>query len=860
MSKWRLAAAFAAAGLPLPVVHAWEIVQPARAPDDPPTPVVIWVGGSSPGPKTVVNAGFVCEELPASASAADIQGALKSLRASASAHHVDADRVALFGDGAGAATALMAGLTADPAAPLSALGVLSPIAPEQVEAVRADIRPDAPAIFLTEGQDLSRTLTEWGVPYRIEGKETAWRRGLIDFLHQNVGYPAHGLPPGPAISSPRLRMDLDPGWRFFRHDNDHGADVDCDDSKWDAVSLPHTWNARDGQDGGANYYRGAGWYRRHLNLDAPWSGKQIYLQFDGACFQADVYVNGKKVGTHLGGFARFRFDVTDSLQPRDNVIAVRVDNSALGIPPTSADFTFFGGLYRSVSLIGTDPIQISTTDYGSDGVFVDQTMVTAKRADIFVRTDVENYQDKSAEVDVLAVVYDAEGQVVAHDTIRQGMGAGDGFAAAQKISFEHPHLWNARADPYLYTVLVTLRSKGRVRDAVAVPLGLRSVQVDADRGFLLNGHYLDLHGVNRHQDRVDQGWAISAADEAEDFSILSDLGCTVMRTSHYQQSQSWYERCDRTGIVVWTEIPFVNAALPDPSFLANAKQQLHELILQNYNHPSICFWGVGNETKGAAANQDVQDLAELAKTEDGSRLTTLASNEDDKLPKNWHTDFTGFNHYDGWYGSTLDNWPTFLDGVHKRHPHSPIGISEYGAGASIYEHALPPRPPKPAGRFHPEEYQAYFHERVWPQLAQRPFIGVKLIWCLFDFASDGRSEGDHVGRNDKGLVTYSRRTMKDAYYYYQANWSSRPVVALGSRRFLVRHETGTAVKVYSNARTVELFVNGKSLGERTGNYGVFDWPQVRLAPGGNTASAVAHFGAETVADGATWVCDVKGSK
>lgn len=837
-----------------PAARAIEVLEPARAPNDPPAPAVLWVGAGNAVPSFLLQSGFVVVTLPGSAAPREIQAALQGFRAQAAVHHADPQRTAILGDGAGGPAALLAGAGApNEANQVSAVGLVGSADPARIAGALGGFRPDSPAVFLTEPRDAEPPLVRWAVPLRIEQPGTDWRPGLLDFLHTYVGYPAHGLPPGPVLPSPRLRLSLDGAWRFFPHDHRSGAAVDCDDAGWAQVSVPHTWNARDGEQGGNRYYRGPAWYRRHVTLDSRWTGRQLYLQFDGACFQADVYVNGRKVGSHLGGFARFRFDVTDALQPGDNVLAVRVDNSALGIPPTSADFTFFGGLYRSVSLIGTDPVQISATDYGSDGVFVDQTMVTPQRADLFVRTDVENYGEKSTAVEVATVVLDASGHAVAHDVVRQGMGSGDAFAAAQRISFDHPHLWNAESDPYLYTVRVTLRAKGKVRDAVAVPLGLRSVRVDPDRGFLLNGRPLDLHGVNRHQDRLDKGWAISGADEAEDFALLRDLGCTVMRTSHYQQSQSWYDRCDRAGVVVWTEIPFVNRALPDASFLANAKQQLRELILQNYNHPSICFWGVGNETKGAAADKDIAALAELAKTEDGSRLTTLASDESDKLAKNWHTDFTGFNHYAGWYYSALGEWPSFLDGIHRRHPQACFGISEYGAGASIYEHELPARRPNPSGRFHPEEYQADFHEAVWPLLAARPYVGVKLIWCMFDFASAGRDEGDRAGRNDKGLVTYSRRTMKDAYYYYEANWSGRPVVALTSRRFIVRHEAATPVKVYSNAAAVSLIVNGRELEARRGSYGVFVWPSVPLRPGANPVTAVAHFAGETVTDGTTWI-------
>src|SRR5271157_2817529 len=505
----------------------------------------------------------------------------------------------------------------------------------------------------------------------------------------------------------RWLISLDPGWRFLAGDEPRAPEPGFDDNSWQPVDLPHTWNALDGQDGGNDYRRGPGWYRRHLALDSSLAGRRLYLQFDGASLMADVYVNGVHIGNHKGGFARFRFDATEALRTgADNVVAVRVDNGRLGIPPTSADFTFFGGLYRGASLLVTDPVQISAMDHGSAGVFLEQSRVTADSATVLVRAEVENHGPVPRGVDVSLKVLGAPkagapGDILAFPSFRVHLEPNGSEGIAKPVTIRRPHLWNARADPYLYTVRVELRpvspdgSAGALSDAVEQPLGLRSYVVDPDKGFILNGSYLNLYGFNRHQDWPDRGWAISDAQEAEDFGIMMESGATAVRVSHYQQSDTWYSRCDRAGIVAWAEIPFVNEALATPEFLENAKQQLRELIRQNYNHPAICFWGVGNETSGPAADGVIAALAPVVRQEDPTRLSTYASSHDNADPRNWHTDVVAFNRYFGWYHGGLPDLAAWLDRTRADYPKARFAMSEYGAGASIFQHGENPGAPKP---------------------------------------------------------------------------------------------------------------------------------------------------------------------
>jgi beta-galactosidase len=677
-----------------------------------------------------------------------------------------------------------------------------------------------------------------------------------------------GFNAGAARAAPspdgRQLLNLDRGWKFLPGDDARAPEAAFDDRGWGGVDLPHTWNALDGEDGGSDYRRGPGWYRRHLPVDAALAGKRLYLQFDGASLMADVYVNGVHLGTHRGGFARFRFDATGALRPgADNVIAVRVDNGRLGFPPTSGDFTFFGGLYRDVWLLATDPVQVSAMDFGSPGVFVEQSEVSAERARLLIRTELESHRPGPCDVEVRIGIRGELGTpqpVWALPVFRVHLEPGAALEVAKAFTIPHPHLWNARLDPYLYTVRVELcpvtaqGAAGPVADAVEQPLGIRSYRVDPDQGFFLNGSYLDLHGFNRHQDWPDQGWAISDEEEAEDFALMMEAGATAVRASHYQQSESWYSRCDRQGIVAWAEIPFVNQALDTPEFRDSAKEQMRELIRQNFNHPAICFWGVGNETSQPAADAVITDLAAVAREEDPARLSTYASHHDNADPRNRRTDVVGFNRYFGWYAGQLADFAPWLDRTHADYPALRFAMSEYGAGASIAQHSSDPARPDPRGPFHPEEYQSLYHEAYWTALKTRPFVWAKFVWCLHDFASDGRNEGDQAGRNDKGLVTYDRKVRKDAFYFYQANWSTEPVLHLASRRFTRRTDPVTEIKVYSNAPEVGLAVNGIPLGTQRdpGRGRVFRWPGIKLSPGPNVVSVTARFGSAEAADSCVW--------
>jgi beta-galactosidase len=622
--------------------------------------------------------------------------------------------------------------------------------------------------------------------------------------------------------------------------------------------VPHTWNAKDGQDGGNDYYRGVAWYRRRQTIPRADAGRELYVEFDAANLEATLYVNGHEAGHHAGGYARFRFDVTSLVTlGAANVFAVEVSNAPNpSVPPRSADYTFFGGLYRDARLVSVDPVHLDMDSFGSSGVLAFQQAVTKESARVRVRASVSNADPSPRDADVSVSVRvpsgkDA-GKIVGKASAHLAIPARGTHEATLELAIASPRLWDGLRDPYLYALDVEVTSGGRVVDALTEPLGLRSFEFDATTGFSLHGAPLALHGVNRHQDRQDKGWALTPRDHDEDLALIHELGANAVRLAHYQHSQYVYDLCDKLGLVVWAEIPVVNSAGTGP-FVDNAKQQLTELIRQSGNHPSIVTWSVANELQhdksdAGAVVPLVTALNTLAHEQDPSRPTSLATFYGATDPSATITDLVGFNRYDGWYVGTIEAFAPGLDVMRARRPQLKMAISEYGAGASPSIHVATPR-----RMDHSEEYQLQFHEAYWQALAARRFIWGSFVWNMFDFASDGRKEGDHPGRNDKGLVTYDRKVKKDAFYWFKANWSAAPFVHVTGGRFSPRPKGPIDVRVYSNAETVRLRLGGAPLTQQSTKTHVFVWSGVPLEAGANVIEATAVVGGRTVRDRVTIV-------
>jgi beta-galactosidase len=667
----------------------------------------------------------------------------------------------------------------------------------------------------------------------------------------------------------RTTIPLLNDWRFsLAGQGDTPAAPGFDDATWDAVTLPHTWNNFDGQDGGNDYHRGAGWYRLRFRLPSLPAEQRVLVEFDAACKVADVFVNGRPVGTHTGAFARFRFDLTDFVnRSGDNLLAVRVDNSPSQIVPISGDFTQYGGLYRPARLLITAPVHIATLDHASPGVYLVQRKVTADQADVDARIQVVNDSKQAFTGSVQVQVNDAEGHAVAQATQTVSVAAGGNATVVVPVAIKQPRRWNGVSDPYLYRTTIAVLTGQQTVDAITQPLGVRDFSVGASTGFALNGRPLPLRGVNRHQDRPDKGWAISEQDHRQDMEMIRELGANAVRLAHYQHDQYFYDLCDTNGLAVWAEFGLVNEPPATPEARANAAEQLRELVRQNYNHPSIFFWSIGNETRGKNDDPEAKsstalltELAAAAAAEDPTRPSVYASHHSLTDPRNTLTKVIAFNKYFGWYSGKYPELGSFLDKFHAANPDLPIGISEYGAGASLYQHELnpPARKHQAKGPWHPEEWQTTFHEESWLQIKDRPWLWGTFIWNMFDFSADQRAEGDQYGRNDKGLVTYDRQTRKDAFYWYQANWATKPMVHIVGKRFWERSDSVNEVKVYSNAEEVELRLNGTSLGKLRSTDHRFVWPKVALLPGQNRLEAYAYQGGKVVtADwgGLTWRAD-----
>ncbi len=612
----------------------------------------------------------------------------------------------------------------------------------------------------------------------------------------------------------RKIINVNEGWNFYKNSTDINAK-----ENGVLVNLPHTWNATDGQDGGNDYFRGSCVYSKIFNkADLP-EGELVYLEITGANSSADVYLNGEKLAHHDGGYSTWRVNLTDGLK-EENQIAIVVDNAPNDrVYPQMADFTFYGGLYRSVNLIGVAKTHFDLDYYGAPGIMVTPT-VDGKNAKVEVKTFITGEYDE-----VVYSVYDANGNEIASITEKDLAN----FEIADVI------LWNGRKNPYLYSVKATLIKDGKEVDCVSTNFGCRTFEIDPERGFILNGEEYPLRGVSRHQDRLGIGNALLPEHHEEDISYIMEVGATTIRLAHYQHDQYFYDLCDKNGLVIWAEIPYISKHLDNGR--ENTISQMKELITQNYNHPCIVVWGLSNEISMNGATPELIEnhhaLNDLVHEMDKTRLTTVAcvSMCDMDEPYVHISDVVSYNHYFGWYGGdTSMNGPWF-DEFHAKYPNKPIGVSEYGCEALNWHTS------NPVQGDYTEEYQAYYHEELIKQLFTRKYIWATHVWNMFDFGADARSEGGENGQNHKGLMTMDRKYKKDAFYAYKAWLSDEPFVHLCGKRYVDRVEEVTKVTVYSNQPEVELFVNGTSLGKKQApdHFFYFDVPNV----GESTLLAVA---------------------
>lgn len=644
-------------------------------------------------------------------------------------------------------------------------------------------------------------------------------------------------------------------WRFIRND----AAVDADPAEWERVSVPHTWNAADGHDGGS-YYRGPGWYQKDLEVKPMVPGQRVFLRFDAVGTVADVFVDQQRVGGHLGGYTAFTIEITDRVEGGGTFdLRVRADNSHRpDVAPLSGDFTVFGGMHRKADVVVARPVCLSLLDHGSPGVRLYQDHVDRERADLRVKWRIDNGDSRDRDIQTVLTLTDADGGVVATETLETAVPAGEVAEQEQTLSLDDPHLWHGIEDPYLYRLGVELFDGETLIDRYTKRVGFRFYRVDAEKGFFLNGKPYRLRGVNMHQDRAGVGAAVTDAHIREDFKYIEEIGANALRLAHYPHSSLSYELSDELGLLVWAELPLVNGVTHHPGFAPNARNQLLDLIRQHGNHGSIFTWSVSNEIYQGETEEPIpllRELNELAKAEDPTRPTVLATNRT-REDLCTITDLLAFNSYPGWYTGN----PAGMRGALRRYNRAGnrrgVGVSEYGAGGAPEHQSQRLKRVGTTGDWHPEQWQAYLHQRQYRAIVDTPFCWGSFVWAMFDFSSDDRDEGARPGVNDKGLMTHDRSIKKDAFYFYKANWAETPVLRLTSKRHRVRGRATTQVKVYGNRGEVTLTVNGERIGTETPDeLHIARWDGVVLREGENRIEVAASAEGAELRDEAVWVYD-----
>lgn len=667
---------------------------------------------------------------------------------------------------------------------------------------------------------------------------------------------------GVVMADGRMVESFNDGWSFKKAPVSDELAVNAPDweNAWQAVEIPHTWNATDMQLYANNFYEGAGYYRKTYYFPQEMKDKRIFLRFEGVGSCANVFVNRKLAGVHKGGYSAFACEIGRLLKPgEENEIIVKADNRARPdvVPVNHNLFGIYGGMYRPVWLIVTEPYAICVTDHASPGVYIAQENVSKQSATVCIRVKIDNGTRQPASLRLENTLYDQSGKAVKTDVRLISLTAQGVQTFETSFIVKNPALWHGRKNPYLYKVSTRLLAGDKVVDEVAQPLGLRNIRIVAGEGLYLNGERYPMYGVCRHQDWQGLGSALKNEHHDADLAMIMDVGATTVRLAHYQQSEYLYTRCDSLGLIVWAEIPFVNRATGQEA--ENARNQLSELIRQNFNHPSIYIWGLHNEVyQPHEYTLDLtRSLHDLAKTEDPGRYTVSVNGYGHvEHPVNLSADVQGMNRYFGWYEKNIQDIAPWVEKMEKEYPYQKLMLTEYGADANIRHQteylgdAL-----NWTKEFYPETFQTKTHEYQWSVIREHPYIIASYLWNMFDFCAPLWTRGGVPARNMKGLVTFDRKIKKDAYFWYKANWSDDPVVYLTQRRNVDREKQETSVTVYSNIGVPAVYLNGQALtGMRKGYTGVhYVIDNVNLSKGSNKLKAVVVYKGKTYEDNIEWL-------
>lgn len=652
------------------------------------------------------------------------------------------------------------------------------------------------------------------------------------------------------------------GWSFKKAPAEKELAVNARkwDSGWSEVEIPHTWNAKDMQVQADNFYEGAAYYKKQYFFPTELKGKRVFLRFEGVGSCAEVFVNGMLATSHKGGYSAFACEISPLLKAgEENEIIVKADNKSRPdvIPINHNLFGVYGGIYRPVWLIVTEPYNISVTDCASPGVYVTQKNVSKKQADVNVKVKLDNGTLQPVPVTLQNTIYNQEGKQIATQSRSFELSAQGEQAYESSFTIKNPTLWQGRENPYLYKVVSRLIKDGKVIDEMVQPLGLRKYEIVAGKGFYLNGEKYPMYGVTRHQDWWGLGSALKNENHDFDLATIMDVGATTVRFAHYQQSDYLYSRCDSLGLIIWAEIPFVNRVSGEEA--ENCRNQLREMIRQSFNHPSIYVWGLHNEVyqPHQYTKELTQSLHDLAKTEDPDRYTVSVNGYGHmEHPVNLVADIQGMNRYFGWYEKKIQDIKPWVENLEKEYPHQKLMLTEYGADANLNHQteylgdAL-----NWTKEFYPETFATKTHEYQWSVIAAHPYIIASYLWNTFDFCAPMWVRGGVPARNMKGLVTFDRKVKKDSYFWYKANWSKDPVLFLTQRRNWDREKKETSVTVYSNIGTPKVYLNGKELsGIREGYTPVhYIIDNVTLENGKNIVKTVVVKDGKTYEDEIEWM-------